>query len=124
MTYRKLRADEWSQLSFEFERRNVPMPNPQLAAIYGAFDDSYCLVAWLVCQFKLHTEPLVSLNPIAIPGLIAHAEQDLISMGLGGVECFVAASDDKVMQLAVALGFHKGEETFVRRIGDRQEIVQ
>lgn len=123
MTYRKLDTREWPQLLPEFERRHVPLPNPQLSAIYGAFDDADNLVAWLVCQFKMHTEPLVSINPMAIPGLIACAEQDLVQMGLKGMECFIGVSDDRVMRLAMALGFHAGESVFVRCIGDANPEV-
>lgn len=116
-TYRPLTVDEWPQLESEFTTRNVPMPDPKLATIYAAFDEALILRAFLVCQFKLHSEPLVSWAPLAVPGLLAFAENSLIGMGLGGIECFIGADQVRVRSLAWTLGFHPYEAMFVKRIG-------
>lgn len=119
MTYRLLTVSEWPQLQPEFDARSVPMPDPKLSSIYAAFDETGTLLAFLVCQFKLHTEPLVAYNPLAVPGLVAFAENNLLSRGFNNIECYLGATRERTKELARRLGFRPGEVMFVKRLGER-----
>jgi hypothetical protein len=122
MTYRQLPVSEWPLLGAHFDSRHVPLPDPRLSTIFAAFDDSNTLQAFLVCQLKLHTEPLVSFNPLAIPGLLRHAEDSLIQSGFSGVEWYVATTSDRVAGVAENFGFHKAEPVYVRRLSDSVKV--
>lgn len=116
MTYRQLLVSEWHLIEPDFTSRNVPLPSPKLASVFGAFDDDGLLVSYLVLQFKLHAEPVSSSNPQTLLPLISCAANHLASLGLTDTECFVSIDSPRVGELAMALGFQLTSTMLVKRI--------
>ena len=118
MIYRVLEVEEWNLVGHEFDKREIPMPDPRFAMIVAAFEDeeSVTVQGFVVLQLQFHMEPLVVYNPVVVRGLISTAEQELVKrVGPTHYYCFAKG---RTAELAEALGiqrvnmdiFHKAVE--------------
>ena len=104
MTYRLLDVQhEWPLVADEFAKRDIPMPNPVLDAIMGAFDDENVLQGFIVIATKFHFEPMVLWNPLVLRGLLV-AAGNTVAANVGSCDIYAWGESEASKQICEAFG--------------------
>ncbi len=117
MTYRKLRKEEWDRLKPIFEVEEWPLPDPNLAIVIVAEDSEGRIRGLLVCELKLHAEPLWihpdAKGTVTFRGLASLMADEVLAIKdrlPEGSAVYFMTSMDNVANLAEGIGFQPMDE--------------
>jgi hypothetical protein len=116
MTIQILPPDEWSQIEPLFLERGVPLPDPELARIIAAKDETDTISGFLVIQLVPHLEPFWIAPEHRGSPLWARLAETAAAQFPAGIPSYVFSPNAAITRMARHVGFRPQPWTVLMRI--------
>jgi hypothetical protein len=106
MTIAILEPSEWSQIEPLFLEQGVSLPDPDIARIVAAKDETGTICGFVVIQLVPHVEPIWVAPEHRGSPLWARLGEAAAAQIPPGVHTYVFSPNDAITRMAQHIGFH------------------